>query len=139
MRFRDASNTIVSELRFTGGESSYKIFDSVAGFDTGVGFTDDGFKVKLELENKTGGYALSVGASTFAGRTLGSSANEIASVVVYNFTAGNFSQRDIYFNNFEISSIPEPSSMAVGLLLTASSGGIALRRRFSKASQPKSA
>lgn len=131
IRFLDGTNAIVSELRFTGGESNYKIFDSVSNFDTGIGFTANGLNVKLELEDKLGGYSLTVGAFTFAGRTLAAGANSVASVAVYNAFAGSFSERDIFFNNLQISSIPEPSSMVALSILSLGTSGIYLKRRRS--------
>jgi hypothetical protein len=110
IRFLNSDGAAVSEMSFTGGQSSYRVTDgSGSGFDSGKGFTGDGFRLTLSLTSNAGAYDLALGSTLLSGRLLSTSTQDIASVVVFNQAAGfpGQGQYDAYFNNVSISAVPE--------------------------------
>ena len=135
--FLDSNNVAQSMFRFTGGESAYKIDDSVTDSNTGIGFTDNGFNVKLSLNNSSGNYTLMVGSNTFASRTLAQGTSTIAAVRVFNIGAGSGSTNDVFFNNLTISAVPEVSpalAIPVAVIISGLAGAIAHRKSRRKTS-----
>lgn len=129
LEFLDSSSNIATRLRFTGGETTYKLDDSVSSFNTGVNFTDDGFSVLLTLSNGVGGYSFQIGGnSPLTGRTLAGGATAITSVRLVNNNAGGGGERNLFFDNLVINAIPEPGAFLFGGIATAFAG-LAFRRR----------
>jgi hypothetical protein len=132
--FLDASNNVQSTFRFSNGTANYRIDDSTSSFDTGIGFTADGFTISLTLTDQSGGYTLEVGSNTFSNRTLAQATSNIAAIRVFNQNAGGGGERNLYFNNLVVSAVPEVSPALAIPFAAAICGGIGAlvrRRRLS--------
>jgi hypothetical protein len=85
----------------------------VTGSCTAVGFTDDGFNVKLTLENASRGYTLQVGTNTLSSRNLAQGTSTIAAISVFSVGAGNGLASNLRFNNHVITAVQEVSPVIV--------------------------
>ncbi|MEO0530432.1 MAG: hypothetical protein AAF266_07605 [Planctomycetota bacterium] len=120
VQFVDSNGVVTSQLSFTGGDAEYQLSD-VSTTATGVGFTGDGFNIALTLTSGNGEYTIDFAGTTLASRLLSGSVKDIASIEVFNASAGGGSERDIYFNNLTVTAVPEVSAalampMLFGLL-----------------------
>ncbi|WP_146446762.1 hypothetical protein [Botrimarina colliarenosi] len=116
VQFFDSFGVVVSQFSFTGGNANYSL-DDVVTTDTGIGFTGDGFEIKLTLTSSTGDYTFEANGLSFDSRTLNSFIKDIASIQVFNASAGNSSNQDLFFNTLSISAVPEVSpTTALSLL-----------------------
>jgi hypothetical protein len=129
IEFLSSTNSVVATFGFRAGTSNYFLSDSTFT-DTLKPFTADGFRVTLSLNNSSGGYSLTAGATTLNSRILGASATEIAGISVVNRDAGGGQERDVYFNNLTITSVPEASAfLSLAAALTAVIGCRHIARR----------
>jgi hypothetical protein len=98
---------------FTGGDPTghYRYTDSgVSGQDTGFGFLyQTMFNVAFTVTGANT-YSATAGTASWTGTFTGS----LAGIEVFNNAAGNGS--DVGFNNLTISSVPEPSAIALIML-----------------------
>lgn len=143
--FYNASNQVQLTFEFVGGDTNYKVTDSTGSHvnPPSLGFTDNGFNVKLTLNNNSNGqYTLNVGASSISG-VLQRSSSIIDKIEVFNINAGNGSSNDVYFNNLVVSTaVPEvPAGMllaVVGTVFIGANKWKSLRRakRAAKALMP---
>jgi len=127
LAIKDGSGANQFELLYLVGGPNYIINDSASSFDTGIGFTGDGFNVAFTLNDLAGNYTVKIGDDVFAGRTL-ANANPVEQVRVFNFQAGGDSgsaNHNLYVNNLQI--IPEPSTAM--LFMVAGLAGLAFFRR----------
>ena len=104
------------EFQFLQGNANYSYIDSTGSHDTGIAFTGTGLRLALTLTG-INTYSLSISnlasgvVSTFSG-TLGGTANSsLDSFAVYNRFAGSGGSRDAFFNLFEVTAVPEPSTV----------------------------
>lgn len=109
VQFYDSNGVVVSQLTFIGGAADYQLSDS-STTGTGVGFTGDGINLSLTLTSGTGDYTIDVGGTTLASRLMPGVVKDIASIEVFNASAGGGSDRDIYFNNLTVTAVPEVSA-----------------------------
>jgi hypothetical protein len=104
---------------FAGGETTYKIGygdpnASIALYDTGVPFTDDGLGIVF---TRTGADAFSLsvtpagGSSVVISGVLPQTGGLLDSITLYNRTAGPGAISDLFFNDLQI--IPEPTTLGV--------------------------
>jgi hypothetical protein len=100
-------------LKFTRGltrnDMFYEIIDGTGTSFTTIPITDDGFNVKLTLTDLSGGYSLTAGSTAINSRTLTSGTASINFVSLENLHAGASPISNLYFNNLEISAVPEIS------------------------------
>jgi hypothetical protein len=118
IEFLTAANAVAARLEITQGIANYRVDDVATNFDTGIGFTGDGFNVRLTLNNSSGGYTLQLGSSSFTGRTLAGGAMQIAGVRVFNSMPGGSGfgpNHDVFFNNLQISAAVPEISPAVAI------------------------
>lgn len=122
--FLDNSGNKQLAFYYAHGVSSYQVEDSSGNHLTSLGFTADGFNLKLTLTGGSGGYKIDAGSATVSG-ILQQATSNLGKVVVYKVgSVSAINDRDLFFNNLTIStSVPEASAMAFGAL--ASSGLLA--------------
>jgi hypothetical protein len=127
-------------FQFTGGDSTYKIIDGTGAVDTGIAFTDQGLHIEftmgsVDISSTYSVRVTAVGSDGPSGLpfvhsgTLFDSALDpvefVDRVQLFNYTAGNGSSADAFFNNMAV--VPEPATgLLVGLGLL---GVAALRKR----------
>lgn len=104
---RNLSNEILFQFYFNQGDANYTLNVNGGEQDTGIGFTDEGLSIlftrtgvdtfDLLVVKKDGGTS-----TTLSGTFFNTTSNDPAGMTLFNFNAGGGSQRDAYFNNFEI-------------------------------------
>jgi hypothetical protein len=131
----DAIGNSLFIFRFRGGTSNYEVVDAVGALDTGVPFTDNGFKVTLTLTDSAGGYTLSMvnsqtpnPISTIISSTMAQAL--IGEIRVFNVNAGSGTPANVYFDNLVITAIPEASPVFLIPLAVATTflGSLGVRR-----------
>jgi hypothetical protein len=127
VRLLSGSST-AAEFKFAGGDGNYQLIDSSS--TQTFGFTGNGFNLKFTLTDSSGGYGLVANGNSYGGRDLASNLNAISSIEVYNINAGQYTERNFYFNNLRIEAVPEPTSLSL-LGLTALAAMTGYRRRVS--------
>ncbi len=86
------------ECYFFGGESNYRVTDSMGNRDTGVGWTDSGLEIVFSLTGPTN-YSASVGGSNITGNLIGRSDSAIRQLRFWNYSAGVGDSHNAYFND----------------------------------------
>jgi hypothetical protein len=121
----NSSNQNLFEFFFTGGNSSYQKNDSGGVANTGMAFTDDGFKFRFSLNSATG-YSALLGSTAISGNLINQSSQDITQVRVFSFNnpGPGSGDNDLFFNNLVIA--PEPSRVLFCLL---GLGAVVMRRR----------
>lgn len=125
-------------FEFQQGESNYTIVDSAGNVDTGIPFRRTGLDLEFTL-TATDTYSLSItdvnSASPlgiFTGTLVGSG-TAIESLAAYNRFSGNGSDQNVFFNNFSVTAIPEPSAFLFGGLVCSVLGvNFARKRQLAK-------
>ena len=120
------------EFFFAGGNSDYTLSDlSSFNHDTGIAFTGNGLSFAFTLTS-VNTYSLAVtpnggSTSTFTGTLEGVAGTGIDQIRFFDFNGGNGqgSNGDFFANSLEV--VPEPSTIAAGVLAVA--GAFLLRRR----------
>ncbi|MGJ8697056.1 MAG: PEP-CTERM sorting domain-containing protein [Verrucomicrobiaceae bacterium] len=97
-------------VSYSNGDASYRYADSSGSTLSGIGWTGDGFNVKVTM-TASGTYSLDMAGSNFTG-TLANTLPSFDTIRVYNNNAGGGGDRDVYFNNLQV--VPEPSSALLG-------------------------
>ncbi|MCC6493805.1 MAG: hypothetical protein IT424_12385 [Pirellulales bacterium] len=123
-------------FEFLQGSGDYKIFDSSGVRNTGIGWRRTGLNLSLTL-TAADAYSLSVADAssgsalgTFTGSLAGTAGAALNSFSIYNRFAGGGGPRDLYFNNFSVSAVPEASQLlAIPLAAAAVLGRRAWKRR----------
>ena len=109
--FTQGSTSAVG-YNFQGGLANYNVFDNAGVTATSIPFTS-GFQT-ISLTNEDGtNYTLDVDGQDFS-VTLASGATGIDGIRIFNETSGV--GNDVLFNNFSITTIPEPTTTLLGSL-----------------------
>lgn len=140
--FIDASNTVGfglqtsggtnrAEVFFIGGNANYTVQGS-SGTNSGVGFTDEGLTVRIDItgsETFTATLTPKGGSSTvLSGLSMANTgAGAITRFRLFNANAGFDADSNAYFNS--ISVVPEPSSLSIAAFGAIFIGALFLRRK----------
>ncbi|MCW5920761.1 MAG: lamin tail domain-containing protein [Saprospiraceae bacterium] len=104
---RNASGENLLEFYFRNGEPDYKTNDLTGEHGTSIGFTDEGLSLQFTLQTATT-YQLVVtplggSSSTFSGSLKNPAGGQaISQVRIFNANAGNFGERDAFFNSLGV-------------------------------------
>ena len=102
---QNSSNEYLLEFMFVGGASTYQINDATAGRDSGIGWTDAGLDIAIDLASATN-YTLRVGAATITG-TLATRANmQVGRLHAWNNNAGAGDSYNAYFADLAVTNPP---------------------------------
>jgi len=106
-------------FEFQQGAADYKIIDNSGIVGTGIAWRRTGLALEFTLTGLDT-YALQVTdvatglvLSNYTGTLAGSAGSYIESFSIYDRFAGTTSDRDLFFNSFQILSIPEPSTVVL--------------------------
>ncbi|MDX2175829.1 MAG: hypothetical protein SF028_05105 [Candidatus Sumerlaeia bacterium] len=109
---RNSSDQDLFQLRFAGGDASWKKTDAGGDADTGNGFSSDGFDLVLRMTSATTYSATftKVGdavGTPFTGTFSNPAGGQSATIIrFYNFNAGSGSTNDMFFNKLEVEEPP---------------------------------
>lgn len=113
------------KFSFTGGDTAYRTTDSGNNAATGFGFTDTGIRTSFTLTSAT---AYSFSATRLSDSAMFTTTGTLAAgstidrFVVFDQNAGQFQQRNVYFNNISITDTPAPPgllSLLIGVTVAA--------------------
>lgn len=123
---QNASGANRIEFFFVGGQSNYKVNNTVTSTDTGVGFTADGLRLQFTIAPTNQVRVIvrnNAGSSTLFDQLISVANNtDITRFRLFNANAGSGGSHDAFFNEM---AVPEPGSTALLLLI----GAVGLRRR----------
>lgn len=99
----DSNGAVRFRFYFTGGETTYRVADTVAGRNTGIPWTDAGLAVTFTLLSESE-YSLTVGGTTLTG-TL-ASGGSVSRLLVENNNAGAGSGHNVYIGDMTRTDAP---------------------------------
>ncbi len=127
MALLNPDNEFLFQFFFDGGTSNYKISDeSNGGRDTGIGWTDQGLNLNLELTGSAT-YRLTAGSTVITGSLVTRGDMTPTRLRLWNYTAGAGENGNVYFDNLSITSAaPTVAFTSVTRRITRSAASLAL-------------
>jgi len=89
------------ECYFSGGETSYRVTDSLGNRDTGVPYTDQGIVIEFTLTGPTN-YSAQIAGTGIGGDLVGRADMSIRRLRFWNYSAGGGEEYNAYFNDLEV-------------------------------------
>jgi 1,4-alpha-glucan branching enzyme len=108
---QNAAGEYLLEFLFIGGATHYQINDHIDARSSGIGWTDAGLDLAIELESGSA-YALRTGAATFTGSLKTRGDMQIARLQAWNNSAGTGDNYNFYLANLAVTNPPGASSTA---------------------------
>ncbi len=106
---QNAGGDNLFEVFYTGGDSFFTFNDSSGANMGTTGFTTDGLNFSFQLTGAAA-YSATLGTEFRTGSLIANGDQAIAQIRVFNFNAGNGDANNIFFNNYGVSAVPEPST-----------------------------
>ncbi len=89
------------ECYFYGGESTYRVTDSLGNRDAGVPWTDQGLEIEFTLTGTTN-YTAVIGGSNIIGNLIERTDKSIRNIRFWNYSAGVGENYNAYFNDLVV-------------------------------------
>lgn len=141
LSLRNSSGQNVFEFLFRGGQSFYQVNDAGGFGNSTIGFSDEGLELDFRLTSAST-YSLAIkGLNPSANNTVtGTLMNplggqSISQLRLFNYDAGGSGgngERNAYFNNIVITSVPEAPAYLFGTLVCGVLGGVYYCRKLAR-------